>query len=419
MILPKWTIWRFIGSFARLSKRLYMKPVKNVCIISPHVKPLPFPCGVAGYVDKLSLKLAEQGLKVTLLTSNSEAALSSNQKQHSMELKIVVGSWGINHVWKMARAAAEGSPEGSFDVIDVQYEAAMFRYTWPSILLPLFIKILSKSHVVLTLHSQTLPRVGGRLWRPLQILLYDKVIFYSKPLYERMSKRFSSRKESFFLQGFPSNITRYHDPDIRLLISKTIQSVGMHPFLMIYFGFITSKRSIEDILSALQILKSKINKVSDVVEKPHLLLIGKMNPDEDLYHRQLLEDIQQRGLSGYVSFSGELTDHEVSRAFQAADLCILPFPEGASFKNGSLAAAIEHEIPIITTKTELTEEELLQNDCLKTYKPGDVSVLSSIMYDLLFFPAKRKSLREKMVSLKDHFSWIKYIETRMQIYGKS
>src|SRR5205807_1298363 len=97
---------------------------------------------------------------------------------------------------------------------------------------------------------------------------------------------------------------------------------------------------------------------------------SQFDPQKLDYHRRLLERVKAEGLADQVSFTGELGAEQVSQVLAAADLCILPFPDGASFKNGSLAAAIIHGVPTITTVSSLTEPELLEPGALAVYDPG-------------------------------------------------
>lgn len=362
---------------------------------------MPWPCGAADFVRQLSCHLIQAGHEVAVLTSNTRAALSGEE---GVRLKIIPGDWNLIHLWKVSGWVKEQH----FDLVDLQYESAMYADSGKVLFLPLLLR-KRKLPVVLTLHSQALPRWGGRFWRLLQVFYYDALIFYSGSLIGNMKRRFPRKARFFHFQGFPSNILRSVNPSLRALVGKVKGGWSGTPLLMIYFGHIAPRRGLEDMIECLKILKAK-------GLTPQLALASQFVPEEDLYHRDLLSLLKAEGLQDQVSFTGRLGDRQVSDLFQAADLCVLPFPEGASLKNGSLAAAIEHEVPTVSTATSLTEPELLQGGALRTYPPGDRKRLAEAIEELLISEGRLVEIRKKMGALKDLISWEAYIQKRLEIY---
>mgnify|MGYP001605387165 FL=1 len=286
----------------------------------------------------------------------------------------------------------------------------MFGYRGASLLFPFFM-YPKKIPLFLTLHSQDLPRRGGRLWRPLQVLPYDGLIFYSKQFHDRIFRWFPRRAERFLVQGFPSNILRPNDPSNQAPLAKIRTGFTHAQFLMTYFGHISAGRGIEDLLDVMKTFK---------VQYPglHLILMSQFKPEEDDYQRKLLEWIRLNGMEKKISFTGRLSNEEVSRFLLASDICVLPFPDGASFKNGSLSAAIEHSLPVLTTVSPLTEPQLLASGALLTYDPAQKSQLSPLLAHLIDQPQSLAQLKIKAAAFRDELSWNKYIENRIHFYNR-
>jgi polysaccharide biosynthesis protein PslF len=372
----------------------------RICIVSPNFPPMPWPCGAADFVEQFARRLADVGQHATVVTSNPKA----DRNGLPFEVQVIPGNWGLRHMRKVASWMARA---GS-DVVDVQFEAAMYGSRWPVMLLPQLVKRHDAPWVI-TLHSQALPSWGGRWWRPVQLLSYDAAVFYGESFQHNMQRRFPRRKDRFLLQPFPSNIGRITSPLLAAFIAKMKSAVLGDQSLLVYFGLIAPKRGIETLLAALLELKANGH-------RPQLVLISKFDPVENTYHRELLCSVEQMRLDSQVSFTGSLDNDGVSRLLQAADVCVLPFPDGASFKNGSLAAAIEHAVPTVTTATSLTDPELLSCHGLRTYAPGDVHALAVLLEELVLSSAACEQARVRMQELHKLLSWQSYIEKRLIIY---
>ncbi|MDW8244519.1 MAG: glycosyltransferase family 4 protein [Thermogemmata sp.] len=360
---------------------------------------MPWPCGLADFVDRLAEHLHAAGVSVTVLTSHPQA-----DRGRLYRVEVMPGSWGYRHRRRMVGWIREQG----YNIVDLQYEAFAFGRRGAPLWLPLQL-LHPRPARVLTLHSQILPRWGGRLWRLLQMKPYEAIVFYSEVFLTRMAARFPSRAERYYHQSFPSNIPVMAAPQLRSLVAR-IRAGWPHPDLIVlYFGHIAPRRGLEDLITAGQNLAHR-------GFRPHFVLVSQFDPAADDYHRQLLYRIAAAGLSERFSFPGRLPPEQVSYWFHAADVVVLPFPDGASFKNGTLAAALVHGAAIVTTISDISEPVLRSNDVVAGYQAGDVSALTDRLAELLTDPQRRDGLKKAAAKLGKTLSWEHYVRRRIEIY---
>ena len=78
--------------------------------------------------------------------------------------------------------------------------------------------------------------------------------------------------------------------------------------------------------------------------------MGASDPTNLAYLQRVQALVDQLGLSERVRWTGFTAAAEVSANFFASDIAVLPYRDGASFRRGSLMAAIAHGMPVISTE---------------------------------------------------------------------
>lgn len=357
-----------------------------------------YPCGAADFVDNLSTKLSQHH-QVSLITSNTNSI-----KKDNIQVKIFDGKWNFFKV----KEIAEWIKAENFDVVDIQYESFMYANSGVILLLPLLLP--RKIKKILTLHSEHLPKLSQKFWRLIQYTLFQEVIFYSEHFMKKALVTYSRMQPKFHLAPFPSNITQLEITPLKKILTQSFKGHDPSLIYMSYFGHFSSNRGIEDILNAMKEINS---------DKLRLILIGQFTPDKNSYHRELNLLIKNMGLEKVVTFTERLDEKEVSAILQISDLGILPFSEGASFKNGSLAAYVSHQIPVITSKSETTEKTLLENKGIKFYDYKNPVGMTSILSDIVSNPSQLEGMKDQIKLLNENYSWDSYINGRMNLYEKS
>lgn len=177
--------------------------------------------------------------------------------------------------------------------------------------------------------------------------------------------------------------------------------------LLAYFGYIYGGKGLETLMQALARLQSRVD------EDVRLLLIGGIPPKATTYAEKLLGLAESLGIRERVILTGEYeTDSGQASAFlRAADMCVLPFDDGAKLYRSSLAAAAAHALPIVTTKSAHTESAFRDRENVMLCTPGDAEQLAGAIEEVLRDRPLRDELAEGALALcEDWFSWEGSIE---------
>jgi polysaccharide biosynthesis protein PslF len=104
---------------------------------------------------------------------------------------------------------------------------------------------------------------------------------------------------------------------------------------------------VDDLLAALRLL---VNRERDV----RLVMIGGRDHDSNAEDRRCQQRVDaligELGLCERVIWTGFTDSAEVSGHLLSADICVLPFRDGATFQRGTLLAALAHGLPVVTTR---------------------------------------------------------------------
>ena len=137
------------------------------------------------------------------------------------------------------------------------------------------------------------------------------------------------------------------------------------------FGLIQPRHRLEDIVDAQAELRRR------GVESHFLIIGGEAEYDATAARRyvdELRRRIEQQQLAANVIWTGYRPDEEVSAALRASDVGVLLYPEGASTRNTTLQAMLEHGLPVVTTDGLATGDELRTRPGVRFLRAGGYSV---------------------------------------------
>jgi glycosyltransferase involved in cell wall biosynthesis len=193
--------------------------------------------------------------------------------------------------------------------------------------------------------------------------------------------------------------------------------------LVAFFGLISRTKGFDTLLDALGKLPTSVR----------LLVVGGQAPapQDHAYAETMRRRIATVQLAGRVQITGQCTDEEVSAHLLAADLAALPFGDGASFRRGSLLAALAHGLPVVTTWGHTTKAEgrrqkaeygsfapgeLVDGVSALLVLPGDAGALAKAIARLAADAGLRQQIGEGGRNLAAHVSWEAIAERHAALY---
>jgi len=398
--------------------------------------------GVGDYTNELSRALAARGVEVHIITSKLRETPrtthhATRTTQHaprrpqssgdelgaSCILHRVVEKWN----WGCWRALANVVRQERPDILHVQYQAAAYAMHPAINFLPLRIRLADahRPRTVVTFHDLRVPylfpKAGPLRWQVVLALARwsDAVIV--------TNAADQARLESHSLHPYLIPIGSNIKPALPVGYDRAAQrarwGVGPDDFLLCHFGFVNERKGVETLILALKSL------IEDPLSSsnPRLLMIGGKVGSSDPTNVACLRGVEaliaKLGLEGRVFWTGFIPPEEVSANFAAADCCVLPYREGASFQHGTLMAALAHGMAIITTlagrrsqvanRTSKAQSsdgeehpaELKDRENVLLVEPDDPQALAAAMRKLIRSPELRRRLGEGARKLSRLFGW--------------
>lgn len=114
------------------------------------------------------------------------------------------------------------------------------------------------------------------------------------------------------------------------------------PIDLVAFGVVMPRRRYELAIEALAILRKRVD--------ARLTIIGRVF--DDAYRQRCMALATDRGLADYVTFTGSLSQQQISEQFASARVGIHTALEGATRSSGSLLSMFAHCLPVIALKTD-------------------------------------------------------------------
>ena len=179
---------------------------------------------------------------------------------------------------------------------------------------------------------------------------------------------------------------------------------GVQPqdWLLGYFGFLNASKGGEVLINGLAHLVQQ-------GRPAHLLMIGgqvgSSDPTNQRYLAHVHEQIKQLGLQDRVHWTGFVPSAEVSADLLAADVCVLPYQDGAGRSRGSLMAALAHGLPIVTTQPHHPLPGFGDGINLCFVPPADPAALAGAVTGIMTSPALRSRLATGARALSGQFAW--------------
>lgn len=400
----------------------------RVCLLTGEYPPMRG--GVGDYTRELGVAMQAQGAEVVVITSRRAAQPSDMPPPGGPRVYPVIDNWGYRS-WGTIRALlADLRP----DVVHIQYQTAAYGMHPAINLLPVYLRRLRRRpKLAVTFHDLKVPYLfpkAGPVRRVPAIILAwasDLVVVTNdedaRPVVGRSAdkaaggdRQLRSRygKRELRLIPIGSNIPFESPPGYDRASWRERMGVGKDDVLLAYFGFLGHSKGVDLLFEAFrQLLKTR--------QGYKLAMVGGMEGSSDTSNRAYAREIRaladEPTFRGHVIWTGFTTASETSGNLQAADLCVLPFREGASLRHGTLVAAIVHGLATVTTmlppsQGDTTWQPFLSNSPRLSHRenvylvpPNDAQALVEGINDLTSAPDLAERIRAGARQMAPLFAW--------------
>jgi glycosyltransferase involved in cell wall biosynthesis len=275
--------------------------------------------------------------------------------------------------------------EAECDLVHIQYPTAGYGRSFTPSALPMIIR---DRPVVVTLHEYSNFRWYRRPWFAPFAPGCSARIFTTDEERELFQRRFPARNGTDLTVEIASNI-------------PVAASAARYPGRVSYFGLIAPNKGIEAFLDLCEAAR----------ESPHGLtfeLIGAI-PGQ---HRRYADAILKRASACDVLLSIDLPNGAVAKRLAASTFAYLPFPDGASAKRGTLAAAIVNGLIVITRHTPITPG-WIRSATLDVRTPDDaLDAIARLQQD----GRHREAATKRSVLAASRFRWDAIAQRHAELY---
>jgi glycosyltransferase involved in cell wall biosynthesis len=302
----------------------------------------PQPGGVGDYTRRLALALAAQGHDLTILTGHTSATPGPAE---CLTMRACTGGWGWRCWPNIIAALDQVRP----DILHIQYQTGAYGMHPAINLLPWRLRALPRRPAVgVTFHDllepYLFPKAGpARRWIT-QRLARDADFVIVTNAADAATLRGRGLSPATIPIG--SNIPVAPPAGYQRDAWRAALGVAPAEILVAYFGLLAPAKGVDLLLDALGPLAEQV--------PLRLLIIGgsATAPQDRAYAATLQGRLQQPPLDGRIIRAGHVDEATVSAHLLASDIVALPFRGGASFRSGSLLAALSHGAAILTTAPE-------------------------------------------------------------------
>lgn len=394
----------------------------RICFVSGEYPPMQG--GVGDFTHELGRALMALGHEVSVITScRAQCPLWTPPQTMPAEPAVypIIDKWN----WTSWRNILHLMRDFQCDVLHIQYQTAAYGMHPAINFLPLRLHLSKRRpRVLVTFHDlrepYLLPKAGPvRKWVNLALARWcDAVIVTNIEDYEQLKQSHSailSEAKNLYLIPIGSNIHPQPPSGYDRTVWRHSMGVIDDETLLCYFGFLNASKGGEVLFRALAELLRRGHKVK-------LLMIGGQVGDSDPTNVAYFEYVKALNnelcLQDHVLWTGYTPPTEVSANFLAADICVLPYRDGASYRRGSFMAALAHGLPIVSTKPRIPITTLVDGANILLVPPDNALATADAIERLISEPMLRTQLAQGARELAREFTWDRIAEETVQVYHK-
>lgn len=377
--------------------------------------------GVGDCTRELARAMLEKGQDVLVVTSSRVAMVGQPANTTGPEPRLfpLVESWNWS-CWSTVISVLRSEQP---DVVHIQYQTAAYGMHPAINLLPWRVRrSIKRPIMVTTFHDLRLPYLFPkanllRRWVTDALVLWSDAAVATNE--EDLATLGTVRRPWFaprpehHLVPIGSNITQASPPGFDRARWREGLGVSEDELLLCYFGFLNESKGGDTLIQTLAELHRRGRKVK-------LLMIGgevgASDPTNVAYAEHIHRLAAELGVSDRVIWTGYTASESVSANLLAADVCVLPYRDGVSFRRGSLMAALAHGLPIVSTKPRIPVNGLVEGENILLVAVDDAGGAADAAERLSQSPELRKTLGRGAQELAKRFGWPSIASQTVSIY---
>lgn len=362
--------------------------------------------GIGDYTAYLARALSGDGVCVEILTDREPAEPIPGVAIHA-----TVPRWNSGAVWRIVREVRRVGPT----VVNWQYTPFLYGRKGIAIsfaLLPLLLRALTQAKVVVTCHEVYFPfrlysefGVKALVWGVVQraeLLLIGMAshgLVVTTGRRARIIRRLLSWKRECIRRlpvganVVPVVLSEAQRATIRASVGATDDTAVLG-----VFSTLTQHRSLATIIRAMAMLSAK--------REVRLLCLGKINRQDRVWN-EVMGLADHLGVCPLIHAPGVQSPQDLSAAFQALDIYLALYDDGASGVRTTLITALAHGLPVISTRGAATDADWFveQENVLFLESPEPAALA-----DVILRVVEDRELRERLRkgarrSYLARFSW--------------
>lgn len=372
----------------------------------------PQPGGIGDYTERLGTALVARGHAVYVFTIAEGRfwVLDLGAGKTRSQVVFARSGWG----WRSWQAVQTAIEHTNPDMLHIQYQTGAYAMRPAINLLPARLAWQRQRPLVaVTAHDLLLPYLfpkAGllRRWVTKRLLAdADAVVVTNQ---DDLAQATLARPRALGLIPIGSNIAAAAPPGYDRAAWRASLGVGDDQTLVVFFGLISRSKGLDVLLDAL----------AQLPEHVRLLVVGgaASAPVDRAYAAQIERRIVEQRLAARVTITGYCPTELVPAHLLAADLVALPFDDGASFRRGSLLAALAHGLPTITTTPQAEDKRLADGENVLLVPPGDQQALAGAVVRLAQDAQLRARLARGGQALAGQFAWPAIAQQHEALYAR-